>query len=478
MELVELRNLDEAREYVLQGLWLQRVVHPTATLVRPVLEWSLEIASGGQPLPPVGFVADLGNVVYGHDRGRQSKDHPEVPGWPHALASSYEDYLLGKVYADWSFERATDALRRYTGRDQAKGLAYVVKQLRERAGIGGVDLSPAVLRGMIPTPGEELLAQGYTSLTEKGPMPLLVRQYEALVSAARRLAEVLGPEDVIALEQRTALADMGQYVAHPQILQMTARLESHLPPRPPRPLVGRKEVPTRVMDEDQYPVGGYSSLSTRGSIESLLHSQLAYMEPEGPDLFDLKFVRDELFYYSRDENQFLRRRRAFVFAFYPDLVTARFKDADLPTQRIVLVMSTVLTLVRRLIDWLSTDALRFEALFVRSGADRPLGDEAELLQLLLREPIERGAAEVRWVESTAAVEQFLTAQSRHSQVHCLSVSAEPVRLNPEGVVVSRLTVNGPRPTLTDGGGRVAEFDAEDAFDHWAAAVVRLLELWV
>jgi hypothetical protein len=237
-------------------------------------------------------------------------------------------------------------------------------------------------------------------------------------------------------------------------------------------------VPTRVTDEDQYPVGGYSSISTRGSIESLLHSQLAYMEPQGPDLFDLKFVRDELFYYSRDENQFLRRRRAFVFALYPDLVAARFKDADLPTQRIVLALSAVLTLVRRLTDWLSSDALRFEVLFVRSGGDKPLADEAELLQLLLREPIERGAAEVRWVDGPAAVERLLLETARHSQVHCLTVSADPVRLDPEGVVVSRLTVDGPRPTLTDGAGRDAEFDAEDAFDHWAAAVVRVLELWV
>ncbi len=478
MELVELRNLDEAREYVLQGLWLQRVVPPTAAFVRPALEWALEITAGGQPLPPVGFVADLGNVVFGHDRGRQAKDCPEVPGWPHTLARSYEDHLLGKVYADWTFERATDALRCYTGRDQAKGLAYVVKQVRERAGLGGVEFSPAVIRGLIQIPGEELLAQGYTSLSENGPMPILVRQYEALVSAARRLAEVLGPEDVIALEQRTALADMGQYVAHRQILQMTARLESRLPPRPVRPLAGRKEVPTRVHDEDQYPVGGYASISTKGSVESLLHSQLAYMEPESPDLFDVKFARDELFYYSRDENQFLRRRRAFVFAFYPDLIAARFKDPDLPTQRIVLALSAVLTLVRRLSEWLSSDALRFELLFVRSGAEKPLADEAELLQLLLREPIERGAAEVRWVDGPAAVEALVAAQARHSQLHCLTLSAEPVRLDAEGAVITGLVVDGPRPALTDGHGRSAELDAEDPYDSWSVAVLRLLGWWV
>jgi hypothetical protein len=480
MEPVELRDLDAARSYVLQGLWLQRVVRPAAALVRPALEWALEIASAGNPLPPIGFVADLGNVVYGLDRGRQAKEHVEVPGWPHTLARSYEDHVLGKIYADWTFERATDALRRYTGRDRAKGLAYVVKQVRDRAKVGGVELPPAVLRGMLASSGDDLLAQGYELLARDGPLPLLVTQYEALVSAARRLAEVLGPEDVIALEQRTALADMGQYVAHRQILQTTAKIESRLPARPVRPMVGRKEVPTRVLDEDQYPVGGYTSISTKGSIESLLHSQLAYMEPDGEpgDLFDLKFVRDELFYYSRDENQFLRRRRTFYFVLYPDLVTARFKDADLPAQRVVLVLSVVLTLVRKMTEWLSTDAIRFEVVFVQAGTTRPLAHEAELLELLLREPIERGAAAVRWAESHAAVLAECTAQGRTSQLHCLQLAAEPPPMDPPGVVVCSLAVDGPVPTLTDGHGIIAEFPAEDAFDHWTDAVTRLLGLWV
>ena len=191
MNLVELRNLDEARDFILQGLWLQRVVQPIAALVRPVLDWCLEITSSGQPLPPVGFVADLGIIAFGMDRGCPTRQHLEVPGWPQTLARSYEDHLLGKIYADWSFERATDALRRFTGRDQAKGLAYVVRQIRERASLGGVELSPAILRGMLAQSGEELLSHGYASLSEKGPLPLLVHQYESLISAGRRLADLL-----------------------------------------------------------------------------------------------------------------------------------------------------------------------------------------------------------------------------------------------------------------------------------------------
>jgi hypothetical protein len=478
MVLAELRDLGEARRFVLQGLWLQRVARTTGGRVKTVLEWALEIASNGHPLPPVGFIADLGHLAYGFDQTGEGKEPVHVPGWPATLARSYEDHVLGKVYADWTFERATDALRRYQGRDRAKGLAYVTKQFRDRAGLGGVELSPAVLRGMLTSNPDDLLAQGFDALSADGPLPLLVHQYEELVSAARKVAEVLGPEDVIALEQRTALADMGQYVAHRQILQVTAKMEARLPHRPVRPLAGRKEVPTRVLDEDQYPVGGYSSISTRGSVESLLHSQLAYMEDEKPDLFDVKFVRDELFYYSRDENQFLRRRRAFVFVVRPEAVSARFKDAELPTQRIVMVAALLLALVRRLAEWLSTDALRFEFLFVRAGERRPLAEEEELFAILLRELIERGVAVVEHPANLGDVSAHCEQVARTSQVQVLVVGPEPVLFEPEGAVVTQLSVNGPRPRLTDGSGVPAEFGGDDPFEQWIEAVVRVLKLWV
>src|SRR5207244_1839753 len=69
MDIVELRDLDEARKYLLQGLLLQRVAAPpTAAAVRDALAWAQEIAAAGDPLPPVGFVADLGQAVFYPDR--------------------------------------------------------------------------------------------------------------------------------------------------------------------------------------------------------------------------------------------------------------------------------------------------------------------------------------------------------------------------------------------------------------------------
>src|SRR5439155_26923158 len=113
-------------------------------------------------------------------------------------------------------------------------------------------------------------------------------------------------------------------------------------------------------------------LSNRGSIESMLFSQLAYMETDPalqPDLFDTLFLMDELLYYSRDENQFLRRRRTFVLALSPDLVETRFKDFELPYQRGVMLLGLLYVTVRKLTEWLSTDALNFQVLSPGEGED-------------------------------------------------------------------------------------------------------------
>jgi hypothetical protein len=481
MNSYDLHNLDDARRYLLQGLWLTRTSRPDPDRVKAPLDWLLQLANDGQPLLPIGVVADFGHLAFRGDHAVSAKDLPHVPNWPPTLSRSYEDHVLGKLYTDWTFERAVDALRRYTGADRPRGLAYTLKQFRERAKLGGVELSPAVIRGLTTANPKDLLAQGFESLTHDGPMPVLVQQYEDLVSTMRRMTEVLGAEDVAALEQRTALADMSLYVAHRQIVQLTTAIEARLPQRPVRPHLGRKEVPTRIHDEDQYPVGGYTSISNRGSIESLLHSQLAFMESdpaESPDMFDIKFARDELFFYSRDENQFLRRRRTFVMVFAADLVAARLKDAELPYQRIVLACATVLAMIHKLSDWLSNDAIRFELLFVQADDKVPLDDEFELFQILLRELREIGVVTIEAVASLTEATQRCILASRQSQVHVLEISVKSPRSEPDGVVMTSLTINAASPQLLDGFAAPVPIDSTDAMDHWSRTVLTILELWV
>lgn len=70
----------------------------------------------------------------------------------------------------------------------------------------------------------------------------------------------------------------------------------------------RKEIEYSLADQNKntgnYPVGGISELSNRGSLENLLRSELVYSElDEEINLFEVRYVEGELLYYQRDSNQ-------------------------------------------------------------------------------------------------------------------------------------------------------------------------------
>jgi hypothetical protein len=337
-------------------------------------------------------------------------------------------------------------------------------------------LSPAVLRGLLETPAEAVLAEGWENLNRDGLDPLLVDLYRELVANTRRLGEVLGPEDVFELGQGTALLELGQRLALRQVLQAATRFETELPQRP-RPSAARRDVPTQIFDEDIYPVGGYASVSTRGAIESLLPSQLAFMEPQRDlDLFTIKYVRDELLFYSRDENQFLRRRRNFVFALFADLAQARQKDVDLPWQRIVLTLGFLTAAVRTLTEWLSSDALCFE--FCLVGKDESLAHERHLLELIFRTALANGTVRFNRLANADELAAHCADLGRHSLCHCLWTAvntAAPRRI--DNTELASFQIHGPSPVL-EGERLAAEASAESGhLEAWHRALVRLLASW-
>jgi hypothetical protein len=475
MNVYELRNPDDARTWLLQGLWLARAAALTPLRAAEALGWSLEIASAGSPLPPVGFVADVGQIALASGPPEAQHALAAVPGVAAGLAREYDDYVLGRFYVDLGFQRAADALLRYQGRDRSRALAFLIHQISLRTGIGGAILSPAVVKQLADSPMEEMLAEGWESIRVEGLHANLTDHYAQMVTAIRSSGELTGPEDVFELERGTALAEFGQRLALRQVLQAADEMASLLPRHKPRLRSRSHQVTTPILDEDHYPVGGFASISNRGSMESLLHSQLSYMEPDDrPDLFDIKFVRDELLYYSRDENQFLRRRRTVVLALWPDLVAARFKDAVLPYQRIVLTLAFLLTLVGKLIEWLSDEAMVFQFLFFDSG-DQVLQPEKELVEMLLAEQIANGTASVERVAPGMLAGRCQQA-ARRSQCHCLTVSTNAVEVSREQAGFASLVVDGPVPSLWIEEDRLPS-PAANA-DGWAALQECLLRGWL
>lgn len=483
MSRYELRDSDDARRFLLQGLWWQRVLPPRPARVRAVLQWALEIVSAGQDLPPIGFLADLGHVALGEPANEPealATDPPSLtlPARWIALLRTYEDHVLGKFYADWTFSRASDALRRYKGRDQARGLAFVFKQFTERSGFQGVRLSPGVLKSLLESPPDQVHSQGWESLGRDGLHEALSPQYEMLIAAARRTAEVLGPEDVSQLERGTALRPEGEQLAERQVLRAAHLLEQSLPRHRFRQRTRHGEVHTRILDEDTYPVGGFASLATRGSVESLLHSQLAYMEDgRRPDLFDIKFLRDELLYYARDENQFLRRRRTFVFVLYPDLDQTRFKDRGLDYQRGVLLLALLYVVVRKLAAWLSAEALSFRFLFVVENGNDPLQPERALLASLLMDEIATGSVQLAPVQENKIAE-MCADWARRSLCHALLIDVRSRELNASNTAIHRLRIDGPRPAFGDAGSESIIAESGEPMESWSNALLELLQQWI
>lgn len=476
MHVYEIRDPDQARRHLLDGLLMTRTGPVDAGALRHALQWAMEIAGSGDPLPPVGAVLDIGRIALGmeHEQGRRDA-LPVAPGVDHRLVRRYDDYVLGKLYADLSFERGADALLRYQGRDRVRGLAFLVEQFRQRAGFGGALLSPAVIKALLGEPDDTLLAASWDAIEQAGPAPQLLTDYDELIDAIHNLGEALGAEDIFELEHGTALAEFGQRVALRQIIRAAEEFEQALPKHKIRPAAVRRQVATNLLDEDAYPVGGFTSISNRGSIESLLHSQLAFMErDERPDLFDIKFLRDELLYYSRDENQFLRRRQSFVFALYPDLTLARFKDAALLWQRIILVLGLLVAAVAKLTDWLSDDALSFEFLILDP---KQLAGEEELLRTLFREQMAAGVVAIEHAAPNA-VARRCQQYARRSLCNCLVVSTKRHSLEAAPASVAELIPSGPVPQVTIDDAVVPEPENATPIEAWQESLLRLLQTWI
>ena len=472
----EIRDSQLAREHLLAGLWLSRAISPGEESVKAALAVALEMASEGHPLPPLGFVADVERVALGAHGPHVATEPLHVPGFDSALVRKYEDYVLGKLYADLSFERGADALLRYQGRDRIRGLAYLLERMQARTGCGGTILSPAIIKSLQQVPPQELLAEGWRLLQQSGLSPALIAEYEDLVTAVRNTGDLLGTEDVFELEHGTALAEYGQRVALRQVLAAARELAAELPQQKPRAQPRREQVATRILDEDAYPVGGFSSISTKGSIESLLHSQLALLEETRPDLFDIKYVRDELLYYSRDENQFLRRRRTYLFALDADLTAARFKDPEFPWQRIVLAFGLLLAATQKLSDWLSQDALKFHFLFLTREPQHSLQDEQELLATLLSQEIEAGSVTVEPL-SPQLLAARCTSEARRSLCHCLIVSTSEKPFNSTSAAVTRLRLDSAVPAWS-WDDEPFQTPAESGVAGWQTLLRQLLETWL
>ncbi|MBL8956166.1 MAG: hypothetical protein JNK82_35660 [Myxococcaceae bacterium] len=396
-----------------------------------------------------------------------------------ALATAlrgYEDHLLARLVSDRRWLQLQEAWLAAPAAVRPTAAGLLIERLCRRLQVPHAGrLSQAAVRRLQTRTPRELVDEGLAALvTEPELAPALTGVFEALAKAARRERTLLSDAEVFLLENVATLEGLGPRVALGQLADAAQAVEERLPARMKMSSRNEGEAPTALEQESALPVGGWSSLSNSGSPESMVTSELIYMEEnERPDLFDVRFVEGELLYYARDESVALRKSRTLSVVLDASLDDARLLDEGERHQRLLWALAAVTAAVRKLSSWLSHEALSFELVFVRGNGAHALEAEQGVVALLLREWQERGRLTLSTADSVQkAIERVSDEHGARADVVVVSTVALG---SAEGRFrrAFSVTVNAsPELQLVSKPGAV--FDTGPAAERWAGVTKGLL----
>jgi hypothetical protein len=426
---------EEASAFIAAGLCLTRVVPPGAEAAARAGPWIVATIAERLDIPPAGIVADIGALLLGASL-QVSRSAAETDD--HALKAAirrYEDAVLGRLAADGRLQSAGFAVARLPEEMHARAVGLLVAGVMARLDYdAAVAVPPGIVRQLTSRTPRQTAQRGFASLREDAVLRRrLTEGYLALVRCAQRARDLVGDADLFALENLTILGTLTQRLAASEVLRSQEAIHDAMPRRIPRRRRREGTSVTKLEDESVYPVGGFAAISTMGSLENLVTSELIYMDPPPKpgeaigdvDLFDMRYVEGELLYYTRDEGIFVRQRRLVILAVDPDLVRARVKDAGLPWQRVVVALGILVLVTKKLVELLGDEALSVRVVFLEERATAPLAleDEMALLSLLLREWREKGLVEVV-TSSWEEVAELAGAAARRSIVQVVRITTQ------------------------------------------------------
>ncbi len=373
------------------------------------LEWLrlLSMRRGARGVP-FAWVVDLGHLLVEGDRFRFSS-LKHLPSWPEHERQTrleYENRLLNGVLRDPACRRAIEQIRQDPSRADlvARTLELLLAPLLRGGGHANApEVDPVLLRELSLQVRFDVdeEARRYEAIAGEGALFAATRSALDRFFAHRGPGPALGPDDLAEIEHWSAFKRAAQRLAGRRIVSRAAAL----PKVDPRGVgvAEEEEAETELPDSGYYPSGGFTELATRGPIENLLPGELMYMgedpfgdEPDpSVDLFALRFLENEALFFQRDSGQLRRTRRTVHLAVAPD-DGLRLKLRWHTDPLIVIVYGLVVRLSEDLGAIFPADALRVELHIVAGdGVERERAEEdRELLRVLLRHEIARGAAEV------------------------------------------------------------------------------------
>lgn len=357
-------------------------------LAEPAWDWYRALVRRGYAVP-FALVFDLGYLLRRGEGFRFRSFPTSASAWERRLREDYETRLLRRRLQEANFQRLRRLLRDSPAPELAltRALEILLEPLKGPFGEKfqtPSHLPPLAFDPASFEPARTHLAQavGDPNLWLKIGEEINAHGAEAL-DLDRRFQE----EDFYELEHIQALAQE----PHRWIVRALKRVERELgPPAFPSLRFGPPPGPAETSLESVgvYPAGGFAEVTTRGTWENLLPSELLYLEPaQHPDPFTQRWLEGELLFYQRDEAMLQMRRRTFrlFVEAWSDLLDVYDPAGGIKDLHYLLGLA--ITLVADLRRIFQRDEVRVEVTLVGEGwetADR------EVLTLLFRSLEEQG----------------------------------------------------------------------------------------
>jgi hypothetical protein len=401
----------ETQPALFASLSMAAADEPLPQAALDALRWLTTIWAEGHDDIPLFLVHDLGHLLL---RGRDLRFSSSrlLSSWSdeeRQIRLAYEDRVLARWATDPAVLEAHVAVAGMPARLRDTAVAHAVSIALGHmlAPLGLPHGNPAHVRPML----ESAEVRAAVSSTES-----LVSKVDELWKSIA-LGVVARCQPLLAGRRLFTEADLWDIAHLPDVPSESARRalrEVHaasalVGPANPGALLVMRRAPEVVLEDDEadtYPTGGFDAVSTKGSFENLVRSEVAYVgagihEPherkEGEkavDLFDLRFAEGELLYYTRDESPLLEDRRVLALS-VDRAAELRHKLPELPAQTLVLVLGVAVRLQADLVQGLGPLG-SFMTLALCGGKEDAavLQEELGLLSLSLRAEIAHRRAQL------------------------------------------------------------------------------------
>lgn len=367
------------------------------------LAWFRHLQGFGYDAIPFVAVHDVGHLLLLGDAFpfRAVTDLEKWSEQERPLRLAYENRFLNALRSDAKVRRLIALLARHTADEPEKQDELVQRSLeilfagvRENRLDGTPHVNPVHLRDLSSldqVPPDQARAR----FEEERP-GFFVRYLGELIARQASLIDVprlLREEDFFELAHFDAL-DRPHRRLFARRVQELVTAAGPIDVARTRVRVESEEASTAMADEGSYPSGGIGEITTKGTIENLVRSELVYRMDNGTgvDLFALRWAEGDLLFYTRDAGSLHRKRRALVFLLDPSKM--RVKDPRHAASLAVLAYSLIGRTADDLLELFGGEGARVD---IRIVSPRPVDadrEEAELFEMRLKEAVRRGDARV------------------------------------------------------------------------------------